>query len=445
MKNIISLIFFCLISTPLAIAIDFDDVGSAHKNFAAINYLFDRGIVAGYPDGSFKPEDTINRVEALKMVTLAADYNENELAEIDFPDVNTDDWYYDYVANGVFKNIVEGYPDGKFRPDNNINVAESLKIVLMAFRTNDLSEPDNDPFIDVTKDEWYAKYAFYAKEKNLIEPYGNGTLNAGRDISRGDFAELLYRLVFTKDNDLDVFPLSQNWPKIQNGAQEYEIKYPSEWNFISANDQSIFWKQDSENDQLSWIRLYPESSTVVVAVDDNEENYSLDQYISRLNYAGDPEIDKRQLNNLPFASIHIPGSLVTDYYFEMPDRDILVIYSQIGDGDNKEFLSEQIRYLVGSVRPYDGPSNFDVTTTTDSSSMSRDELLSEVRKLILVENSGENALNMFSDLLIIETDSIGIGTGPIDYYYSDEFDVTLKYERDTKTLLALSESKSTAF
>ena len=52
---------------------------------------------------------------------------------------------------------------------------------------------------------------------------------------------------------------------------------------------------------------------------------------------------------------------------------------------------------------------------------------------------------LFTDLKLFETDTIGIGTGPVDYYYSALYDTTLKYERSSDTLLAMKQGKTWAF
>jgi len=153
---------------------------------------------------------------------------------------------------------------------------------------------------------------------------------------------------------------------------------------------------------------------------------------------------------------------------QLTDNSILVVYSQVGDGDNKTYLTDQVRYLVGSIRYAD-----DVTSVTTDSAVdtvsdesSSDEatdgedgaettggdtiegsgdFMTDVRSNILTEGVGQTTMDKFSDLVLIETDTIGIGTGPVDYYYSAEYDVTIKYERDSDTILAINDSQGTAF
>jgi hypothetical protein len=420
-----------------AFAASFPDVAENTVHFGAVEYLKNKGIISGYPNGKFEPDNTINRAEALKIVVNAAGLSSNSEIKLVFSDVRESDWFYEFVKVGAERGIVEGYEDKTFKPANNINLAESLKIIMKAFEVDVGSQPLKDPYPDVEALSWYAPYANYAKQKQLIWPLVDGKLYAGRDISRGEFAQIIYRIMYVKDKSLDVFPISKDWPTFIDGKNGYSIKYPFEWVRINAGSQVIFWKKDDINEQLSWARVYPNSATVVTAIDQNENRISLEQYLSLIEYDKSAHITKMDLNGYPFASISLVSEGTYDYYFQLPNKSFLAIYCQIGDGLNKTQMLEEIRYMVGSVKHSEITENSEVSE--------RESFLSDVRKLILVANAGQQALDLFSDLVIIETDTIGIGTGPIDYHYSREFDVTLKMERTSNTLLAINDAKSTAF
>jgi hypothetical protein len=437
-------VFICcliIFSIPLAALADaFTDVSSkTSKNYGAIEYLHSKGVISGYDDGTFKPDQTINRAEALKMVILAAMDEAGSDEDIDFSDVSSGDWFYPYVQKGVEEGLVEGYTDGSFKPGNNINIAESLKIVLLAFGEEVGNPPTSNPYPDVDVLAWYAVYADYAKNKQFIESMDDGKLRADRDITRGEFAELIYRLLYTHDYELEVFPLSTDWPTYSDAAEGYSVKYPYGWEIIGAGDQTIFWQRDDANQQLSWMRIFPNSATVVIAVDDNEEGRSLKEYTDLLEYDSSAVQKGDSLNGYDFTEISLADAGITDYYFMLPNGKILVAYAQVGSGDNQPLLREQIRYLIGSMRHDNGE---DSRPLID---LSREGFLENVRKNVLVADQGQAILDMFEDEILIETDSIGIGTGPVDYYYSEEYDVTIKLERNSNVVLAINDGNSTAF
>lgn len=100
------------------------------------------GIVQGYADGEFKPDQPVNRAEALKMLILASQLSLPRDAAsgsiLTFPDVTTDDWFRPTVDLAVAYDIVSGYPDGTFKPGNLITRAESAKIVWQTMLINPL-------------------------------------------------------------------------------------------------------------------------------------------------------------------------------------------------------------------------------------------------------------------------------------------------------------------
>lgn len=425
----------------LAGAAAFSDVGEdSSKYYAAVEYLTGKGIISGYEDGTFKPDNKINRAEALKIVLLSAGIEGQSEQEINFPDVSDGDWFSGYVKKAVETGLVEGYEDGTFKPANNINIAESLKIILLAFEEDMDAPPSKAPYPDVDSKDWYAIYVDHAKSKQIIECYDDGLLHADNDITRGEFAEIIYRLLYMEENNLQVFPLSTNWPEYNDAQNDFSLKHPSDWKIIKAGNQVIFWKRDDANEQLSWARVFPNSATIVIAVDENEAGTSLKEYVDLLEYDSSSSKEISELNGFPFTNISIAGQGINDYFFELPDGKILAAYTQVGDGKNQPLLLEKIRYIVGCIRYYTGDESG--STSID---MDREVFLSEVRKKILVEGQGQSILDMFDDELLIDTDTIGIGTGPVDYYYSDEYNITLKLERDSDTVLAINDGNNTAF
>jgi hypothetical protein len=74
-----------------------------------------------------------------------------------------------------------------------------------------------------------------------------------------------------------------------------------------------------------------------------------------------------------------------------------------------------------------------------------DLITAEILKLVLVDGKSDQVLTMMDDEILMETDSIGIGTGPVDYYYSAKLDLTVKVDRNAATVLATKKGKTTAF
>ena len=187
---------------PVVIAPEFSDIGPGDTNYIAINYLREKGIIQGYEDGTFKPDQEVNRAEALKIVMGAVEGRDTENpAEFNFEDVKTGEWFYSYVEKAWNNYLVEGYPDGLFHPEQTINRAESLKIILLQEASAIPTTITEPPYADVSVDDWYAPYAAVSRERTLFleSRDGGGMLNAGNIMTRGEMAELIYRLLKSAD------------------------------------------------------------------------------------------------------------------------------------------------------------------------------------------------------------------------------------------------------
>lgn len=415
----------------------FSDVPDNSVHFAAIEYLKSKGVISGYPDGTFQPNKNINRAETLKILLLGTGTSLDSAQNIAFPDVHSGDWFYPYVRRAYELKIVEGYPDGLFKPENFINLAESLKVILLSFQANLPDTITLDPYPDAAKEVWFSPYAQYSKDKVIIEPQDDGNLHPERQMTRAEFAEIVYRLIYIKENNLDSFPLSTNWPVFFHPTDHYSVKYPFSWFKIEAGSHMIFWKQDVGNGQISFARIFPNSATAYMVVDPNADQLDLDGYLSKLAYDSSASVQKSTLNGYPFASISINASGLQDFYLELPNKTILIVYTQMGNGLLRTELSSEIQFMVGTIRYNEN--------NPASSGPTADAFLSEVRKNLLIQGKGKSILNQMSDALVIETDSIGIGTGPVDYYFSALYNVTIKYERNSDTLLAMKTGKTAAF
>ncbi|MEA3304490.1 MAG: S-layer homology domain-containing protein [Patescibacteria group bacterium] len=171
----------------------FTDVDTVHKNYASIKFLKENEIINGYADGTFKPSKTVTRAELIKIILLGTQQEVDETISNEFSDVSDQAWYMAYVNNAKKKGIVGGYPDGTFQPEKVVNRVEALKIILETIGVDFPSELTN-LYQDTPADAWFAKYAAYCKENNLIDVHNN-TLQPTAGMTRADVAELMYRVM----------------------------------------------------------------------------------------------------------------------------------------------------------------------------------------------------------------------------------------------------------
>jgi len=184
MKKILFLL--CLISLHTANAA-FSDVDINHPHSEAINYLQSEGIVSGYSNGTFKPQNSINRAEFTKIIieTQFADKISSCPTDTLFNDVSPNDWFIEFVCTAKTQQIIDGYPDGSFKPANEILLSEAAKIVSESFSLT----------IDKSLTPWYAPYLTRLTNLNAIP---QSLTRPEQALNRGEMAELIYRLVTEK-------------------------------------------------------------------------------------------------------------------------------------------------------------------------------------------------------------------------------------------------------
>ncbi len=112
---------------------NYETATKRHIIYSGVHY----GFITGYNDATFRPDDELNRAEALKIVSLAAGLLEDTESEpAAFSDVSSSDWFAPYVRITSSRNIIMGYGDGTFRPQNSITRAEAAKIIYVTMISN---------------------------------------------------------------------------------------------------------------------------------------------------------------------------------------------------------------------------------------------------------------------------------------------------------------------
>ncbi len=155
----------------------FKDVPSSHENATAIQELQAKGIIGGYSDNTFKPDNKINRAELTKIVVEAV-YPGQATGKNCFSDVK-DEWFAKYVCFAKDKGIING-SNTSFRPNDEIIYVEALKIVLTAFYYDPMKQSD----------VWYQAYL------DVASTLGVGVSNDNNEkISRGKMAQLISNIL----------------------------------------------------------------------------------------------------------------------------------------------------------------------------------------------------------------------------------------------------------
>lgn len=182
----------------------FKDISDNNVYYDAIRYLKKTGVIQGYPDSTFRSDSPVSRVEALKMLFVALNKETVSDTMLHFPDTESGTWYAPYVATAQRDGIIQGYPDGTFKPTNEVNRVEFIKMLTLAMGTDVDPVVAENPYDDINYLEWYAPYAQFVKETN-IAPWDSDTLAPSDSMTRGEVAEMLYRMLAIKNNKAESY------------------------------------------------------------------------------------------------------------------------------------------------------------------------------------------------------------------------------------------------
>lgn len=173
----------------------FEDVSYLDVHFNAIDALVEIGVFEGYSDDTFRPENDINRAELLKILIEGRDIEyDPALNKNCFPDVH-EEWFAEYVCYAKYKGWVKGYADGTFRPADPVNKVEALKMLFKVYELS-LSEEAtvaNLKYTDLDENAWYAIYVWKASTLGILEETTGTSFKPDADRTRAEMAEELYR------------------------------------------------------------------------------------------------------------------------------------------------------------------------------------------------------------------------------------------------------------
>ncbi len=198
------LLFF---NTSFAFAVNFTDLKADHWAYEQIENLSEKGIIKGYPDETYKPDDFVNRAEFTKMIIKTLDKSETEVTEENpFSDISSDFWAYDDILKSYELGLITGYPDNTFRPHNHITKTEATSIISKVIDHTDCEDSVNESplkeysvlsqFSDHEEIANWAKGFFSQTIKHEI--YVNypdeNYLTPNKSLTRAETAVLLYKL-----------------------------------------------------------------------------------------------------------------------------------------------------------------------------------------------------------------------------------------------------------
>lgn len=174
-------------------SIQFTDVPKSKPYYEAVNSLSSRGYISGYSDGTFRPSANVTRGQAAKIIANVLHLDISKVKNPGFIDISTAHQYYSYIAVLVEAGVISGFEDKTFKPNEPMTRAHMSKMIIKGF---DLTEADQNtatPFTDVSSEHWFAPYVESLRSHNITTGTTPTTFSPNAMVTRSQLASFVTR------------------------------------------------------------------------------------------------------------------------------------------------------------------------------------------------------------------------------------------------------------
>jgi hypothetical protein len=216
----------------------FRDIPATDPDITAYNYVQTQGIMIGSEDGNFHPGLGLTRCELVKVALLASRAQLSTDSSGTFPDIAITHWCNQYAKTARAQGIISGYPDGTFRPNQKVTQIEALKILINSGRNGIMLEPMlRQKYTDVRTSDWWAPYIQFAQDtlysENPIYLRRSASYGINTQMPRAETAYLVWKLFSSYPST------ATTWRTSENASFGVAINYPQGWLSEVDTDQPI--------------------------------------------------------------------------------------------------------------------------------------------------------------------------------------------------------------
>jgi hypothetical protein len=164
----------------------FSDIAPGDPLQLYTRFLVDKGIIKGFPDGTFRPVGDVTRAQAARAFVLAKGLQPLNDIPPTFSDVSSEHWAFGTIEAAVRAGLLNGYPDGAFRPDQPITRAEAVTLLLKL--TGGKLSGTNITINDVETGHWAYQQIATAVEAGFVELPAEKYFYPDRPLHRDELA-----------------------------------------------------------------------------------------------------------------------------------------------------------------------------------------------------------------------------------------------------------------
>lgn len=177
----------------------FKDIDQYNSHYENILKLYKQGAIGGYPDKTFRPNQNVTRGQAAKMLATVLDLSLKNLENPYFKDVPTSNEYYKYIAALENAGIMSGYSNGTFMPNEVITRGQLSKMLVLGFKF-EVASSFNHNFKDVNSQTSNAAYIQTLVDLKITEGTTPVTFSPFNAVTRGQIASFIVRAQDKKEN-----------------------------------------------------------------------------------------------------------------------------------------------------------------------------------------------------------------------------------------------------
>ncbi|MFC9419778.1 S-layer homology domain-containing protein [Bacillus mobilis] len=218
----------------------------------SVNYLVDKKVLSGYPDGTFGSSDSLDRAAAATIMTKALDIQVDFDAKPSFTD-SQNHWATPYIAAAEKAGIIKGEGNGIFNPSGKVTRAAMAAMLVNAYKLQDITNSNGQITFDDIKGHWGEKHANILIQTEISKGTEDGkNWSPNRPITRAEAAQFLAKsdqihhqtkqvenTVVGVINDADPYYVTVTYKDANGNNQEVTIDFPNGSNSNFKNGDKV--------------------------------------------------------------------------------------------------------------------------------------------------------------------------------------------------------------
>ncbi|MFH1710037.1 MAG: PorV/PorQ family protein [bacterium] len=176
----------------------FADISENHWASLPIGELATVGLIEGYPNGTFQADRALSRAELATLLVKSKGIEPPAVTTRTFKDMPPSHWAARYVKSALAMGLVNGYPDGTFKPNNKITRTEGVVVLTRFNELQQQASLPSGPYPDLTARFWASPFIASARSAGLLDYIGDNDFEPKRELTRAEAVEILSKTNYGK-------------------------------------------------------------------------------------------------------------------------------------------------------------------------------------------------------------------------------------------------------